>query len=124
VLAIMVEAKLVISMAKTMIYPAATRYLTDLATSSASLSAMGIDVGKDAAIKIANEIKAMMACVEDLGVAVEKHDFASDEEHLTYCATTIRGLMDQTRVHADALEAEVADDLWPLPTYQEMLFIK
>ncbi len=32
--------------------------------------------------------------------------------------------MDQTRVHADALEAEVADDLWPLPTYQEMLFIK
>jgi glutamine synthetase len=28
------------------------------------------------------------------------------------------------REAADALEALVADDLWPLPTYQEMLFIK
>ena len=28
------------------------------------------------------------------------------------------------RDHADALEDMVADDLWPLPTYQEMLFIK
>jgi len=25
---------------------------------------------------------------------------------------------------ADELEGMVADDLWPLPTYQEMLFIK
>ena len=32
--------------------------------------------------------------------------------------------MDDVRTDADALEAEVADDLWPLPTYQEMLFIK
>jgi glutamine synthetase len=32
--------------------------------------------------------------------------------------------MDDVRADVDALEAEVADDLWPLPTYQEMLFIK
>jgi glutamine synthetase len=31
--------------------------------------------------------------------------------------------MDQVRTAADALEGLVADDLWPLPTYQEMLFI-
>jgi glutamine synthetase len=124
VLAITVEAKLVVSMAKTMIYPAAARYLAELAQGAASLSAMGIDLGKETAAKIAAELTAMMACVKDLGVALEKDDFASDEEHLSYCATTIRGLMDQARIHADLLEAEVADDLWPLPTYQEMLFIK
>ena len=28
------------------------------------------------------------------------------------------------RKYADELEGWVADDLWPLPTYQEMLFIK
>ena len=28
------------------------------------------------------------------------------------------------REAVDALEGLVADDLWPLPTYQEMLFIK
>jgi len=32
--------------------------------------------------------------------------------------------MQQVRQYADELEAIVADDLWPLPTYQEMLFIK
>ncbi|HYO97156.1 MAG TPA: hypothetical protein VER33_21750 [Polyangiaceae bacterium] len=32
--------------------------------------------------------------------------------------------MAKVRAAADALEGVVADDLWPLPTYQEMLFIK
>ena len=27
-------------------------------------------------------------------------------------------------LYSDALESIVADDIWPLPTYQEMLFIK
>ena len=30
----------------------------------------------------------------------------------------------KVREFADKLEGLVADDLWPLPTYQEMLFIK
>jgi len=124
VLAITVEAKLVISIAKTMIYPAATRYLSELAATAASLSAVRVNLGNETAAKVAAEADAMMSCVKELGDALEKEDFASEEDHLTFCATTIRGLMDQTRVHADALEAEVADDLWPLPTYQEMLFIK
>ncbi|MBA3299220.1 MAG: glutamine synthetase type III, partial [Thermoleophilaceae bacterium] len=32
--------------------------------------------------------------------------------------------MDEVREVADRLERIVADDLWPLPTYAEMLFIK
>jgi glutamine synthetase len=31
--------------------------------------------------------------------------------------------MEAVRVAADILEGTVADDLWPLPTYQEMLYI-
>jgi glutamine synthetase len=31
--------------------------------------------------------------------------------------------MTTVRSAADELESLVADDLWPLPTYQEMLFI-
>ncbi len=31
--------------------------------------------------------------------------------------------MAEVRTAADALEGVVADDLWPLPTYQEMLYI-
>jgi glutamine synthetase len=32
--------------------------------------------------------------------------------------------MDAVREVADQLEGIVADDLWPLPKYQEMLFVK
>jgi glutamine synthetase len=32
--------------------------------------------------------------------------------------------MEAVRELADALEGIVADDLWPLPKYQEMLFVK
>ena len=43
---------------------------------------------------------------------------------MQYLSKTIRPLMDEVREYADGLEAEIADDLWPLPSYEEMLFIK
>ena len=35
-----------------------------------------------------------------------------------------KGAMEELRHWADRLETMVADDLWPLPSYQEMLFMK
>jgi glutamine synthetase len=119
-----VEAKLVISMAKTIIYPAAVRYLANLSETIAKASAIGISLEKTTAEKVASLIQLMMDMVSKLTDASAKHDFATTEEHLQYLAQTIRPLMDKVREYADALEAEVADDLWPLPTYQEMLFVK
>ena len=37
---------------------------------------------------------------------------------------TVIPAMDAVREVADRLEKLVADDLWPLPKYEEMLFIK
>jgi len=124
ILSIEVEAKLVIDMAKTLIYPAAIRYLADLALTNSSLVDMEIDLDNSTAISVAAEANAMMEAVGKLSEAMEQHDFASTEEHMQFCAKTIRALMDEVRSHADALETEVADELWPLPKYQEMLFIK
>jgi len=124
VLSIEVEAKLVIDMAKTMIYPAAMRYLSDLGMTAASMVDMGVELDGTIAKTVADEVNAMMSAVAELAEAVEKHDFDSTEEHMQFCANVIRGLMDEVRLHADALEAEVADELWPLPKYQEMLFIR
>lgn len=118
-----VEAKLVVNMAKTIIYPAAVRYLGELAKTIDSLDEIGIEFGKDSAVKVVELAKSMMASVEELSDMMTKH-FMSVEEHMQFCAQTIRPLMDKVRESADALEGEVADDLWPLPTYQEMLFIK
>lgn len=124
ILSIEVEAKLVISMAKTLIYPAATRYLTDLAGTIAGLKEIGVDFDAESAQKVASLTKSMMDSVSKLASALNSHDFDSTEAHMQYLVKTVRPLMDDVRKYADGLEAEIADDLWPLPTYQEMLFIK
>jgi len=122
--AINVEARLVISMAKTSIYPAAMSYLSSLSDTLTKLSALKIEASPEQATKVAGLAKSMMASVAKLTEVTAKHDFESIEGHLTYGAKTIKPLMDDVRKYADLLEAEVADEDWPLPTYQEMLFVK
>ncbi len=124
ILSIEVEAKLVIDIAKTTIYPAAIHYASDLTMTSAGLSEINIDMDNSIAEKVAVETNAMMAAVTKLSAAMDKEDFASTEDHMQYFANDICSLMDEVRAHADILETEVADELWPLPKYQEMLFIK
>ncbi|MDJ0673770.1 MAG: glutamine synthetase III [Microcystis sp. M53598_WE2] len=123
-LAIEVEAKLVVSMAKTIIYPAAVRYLSELSLAIANAAAIGIEMDKERAQTVSNLIKLLMDGVSKLSEAMAKDDFDSIEEHMQYSAQTIRPLMDKVREYADTLEGEVADNFWPLPTYQEMLFVK
>ena len=123
-LAIEVEAKLVVSMAKTIIYPAAVRYLSELSLAIANAAAIGIEMDKERAQTVSNLIKLLMDGVSKLSEATAKDDFDSIEEHMQYSAQTIRPLMDKVREYADTLEGEVADNFWPLPTYQEMLFVK
>jgi glutamine synthetase len=42
----------------------------------------------------------------------------------TYFSRTVLPAMLAVREVADKLEGLIANDLWPLPTYQEMLFVK
>jgi glutamine synthetase len=124
ILSIEVEAKLTIDMAKTLIYPSAVNYLAELAAAASGMKKMKISFDKSTAKLIAEETNAMMDAVNDLSAATGEDGFESTELHMKYCAETLRGLMDEVRLHADRLECEIADNLWPLPKYQEMLFIK
>jgi len=117
ILSLEVEANLVVEMATTMIYPAAVSYLSSLGSVSAGLTPSPADAVTEAA-------NAMMSAVGALSEAIETEDFASTEAHMSFMADTIRGLMDDVRTAADTLETLVDDQLWPLPKYREMLFIK
>jgi glutamine synthetase len=119
-----VETKLVLNMAKTMVYPAAVEYLAQLSGTINALGGLGISLEKTSAETISSLANGLMGAVANLGNAFAKEDFASTEEHMTYCATTLRPLMDEVRSYADQLENELPDSFWPLPSYQEMLFIK
>jgi glutamine synthetase len=122
--AIAVEGRLVVNIAKTQLYPAAMSYLSELSDTLTKLSALKIEASTEQATKVAGLSKDMMASVAKLGEALANHDFANTEEHLQFSAKTIKPLMNDVRKYADALEAEVADAHWPLPTYQEMLFVR
>lgn len=124
ILAIEVEAKLVVSMVKTGIYPAAVKYLAELSSTLSSLKGNGITLDAGRLTSISESLNSLTAIIEKLSAAIAQHDFATIEDHLQFCAKTIRPLMDEARAFADSLETEISDELWPFPTYQEMLFIK
>ena len=73
---------------------------------------------------VAEESNALISAADALDHAMGLHDFATTEEHMHYCADTLRSLMDEVRARAETLETLVADSHWPLPKYREMLFIK
>jgi glutamine synthetase len=100
------------------------KYISELSSTNASLAGIGIGLDKDSLESLVSLSNSMMSSVATLSEAIDKHDFDSVEEHMTFCAKTICPLMLEVRESADALEGLVADEYWPLPKYQEMLFIK
>ncbi|MFQ5399934.1 MAG: glutamine synthetase III [Anaerolineae bacterium] len=123
VMAVQVEARLTLRMGRTMIYPAAVRYQTELASVAASLKQAG--VAADSAV-----LDKVTACIKELDKSLTTleslmgHEDDDLEAEARFMCDKILPAMTAVRAHADALESIVADDLWPLPTYQEMLFIK
>ncbi len=123
VMTINVESNLMVEIAKTMIFPAAIRYQGELATSLANLKLVGIDTDADTLTYITELIADLQGCIkalEDAKAATPE----DEEEACRFCCDSVLPAMVKLRAVVDKLEAIVADDLWPLPTYQEMLFVK
>jgi glutamine synthetase len=123
ILAIDVEAELTLEMATTVILPAAIRYQTELATNVASLKAAGVEADLGTLTEVSGKIAELKAGIATLRSEIDHDDIESTEKHAEHCQKGLLPAMDSVRAAADALETMVADDLWPLPTYQEMLFI-
>ena len=85
---------------------------------------MGLSLENTGIETVVSEANAMMSAVHQLSAALAQQGFGSEEEHMKHCSDVLCALMLEVRKHADALEGLVDDELWPLPKYQEMLFIK
>ncbi|QGJ70016.1 Glutamine synthetase catalytic region [Planctomycetales bacterium 10988] len=121
---IQVEANLTVEIAKTKIFPAAIRYQNELASTCANLKLVGYDFDTDTLDKVTELVK----CLQDSVANLEKtmahegsEDLQAESRHM--CDDVLPAML-EVRKFADELETWVADDIWPLPTYQEMLFIK
>lgn len=118
-----VEANLTLEIGATTILPAALRYQTELAQNVAALKAAGVEADTATLTSVSEPIAALRSGLAALTDALA-HEH--DEDPLvaaTYARDVVLPAMAAVRSAADTLEGLVADDLWPLPTYQEMLYI-
>jgi glutamine synthetase len=122
-LTIAVEAKLVLEMGTTIVLPAAMRYQTELAQNVATLKAAGLEPDMTALESVSAPLVDLTAALETLKSALSDHSAASALEEATHAQKELLPAMEAVRAAADTLESIVADDLWPLPSYQEMLYI-
>jgi glutamine synthetase len=108
-----IESETASSIARTMLLPAAVRHLTQLI-----------------ACERGGLIDEFAPHVEEFHAAIVALEKANEDPGLEglelahYMRDTVVVAMNDVRAIADQLEKLVADDLWPLPKYSEILFIK
>jgi len=121
-----IESKLTRFMGQTQILPACLRYQAEVATSVSATKTAGVDsAGQLGLLKIiTNGIAELQKCLADLDHALDHHAAGELIDHAKYSRDKVIPAMNAVRVAADKLEVVVADDLWPMPTYREMLFIR
>lgn len=119
------EANLAIRMARTIIFPAAMRYQGELAGTAAQMQAIGKEFKTVTLDEVTVHLRALQAATARLEEVLS--DVAAQGEGLEaarrYCEEVLP-VMSEVRCCADLLETRVADDLWVLPNYQEILFGK
>jgi glutamine synthetase len=111
-----IEGETAASIAKTMLLPASARHLALLLSAQ-----MG---------ELASETEGLIASLLDAIRELENANLEENQpegdllQHAEYMRDTTIPAMDAVRTAADTLEKVVADDLWPLPKYSEILFVK
>jgi glutamine synthetase len=121
--AVNVEANIVVEMVSTKYLPAAIRYQTELATNVVALTSAGAKADPTLLGKVGSLIDALQVELAKLEALRANHVHGLAAEAAHFCHEVLPQLL-ATRKVVDALEAVVADDNWPVPTYEEILFIK
>ena len=109
-----IEAETADTIARTMILPAAMRYL-------ALIGEAGVETVEAETRGLVDSLASALA---DLKEANSYPDGVEGLDLAIYARDNQLAKMAETREIADQLEKVVPDDLWPLPKYSEMLFIR
>ena len=113
-----IEANCALEMARTMILPAAVKYLGELAPAAAA--SKGVKQMSDKIASLADKFVAAIDALEKAQHAA--HEAGSLKAEAKSFKEKVIPAQDALRAIADELESLVSDDLWPLPKYRELLF--
>jgi glutamine synthetase len=126
--AIAIEGQSALSIARTMILPAAQRSQLTVAQSVAAAKSAGMKIkAQEKRLKeLCGLVDGFVEAIDDLKAEfehAEAHDAAPDKHAKTYRDKVVPA-MGKLRVLADQLETMVDDAEWPLPKYREILFLQ
>ncbi len=121
-----IEAQLMVLMANRYILPAAYKHQEQLANTVAAVKAAGATAKQtrhalDDICKLTDEASVR---VDRLQALLEHEGNGDAGKHAKYFRDKVVPAMTALREVGDALENIVPQNLWPLPTYREMLFVK
>jgi glutamine synthetase len=121
-----IEGEMTADLARTMVLPAAVRYLNDLlgASSAANAAGIGADGVRRTAERLGKVIDDLVIALDEL--VVQNAELGGDDVHSKahHMRDHIVPAMAKVRSAVDRLEKVIPDDLWPFPLYRDMLFIK
>ncbi len=112
-----IEANCSLDMAKTMILPAAVTYLGQLASAGYS---KGVKTVADQVASLADDLVDAIHALEQ--AQHEAHEAETVQAEARAFADRVIPAQNTLRAVADELETLVADELWPMPKYRELLF--
>ena len=120
-----IEALAAIDMVKKQFLPAAIEYATFLADSVSSMKAVAVPAPaqEDLLKKLGGLLKAAYKGVTTLEGAVAKAQETADavKQAEAYRDKVVAGMV-ALRADVDAMEQIVPRDMWPVPTYTDLLF--
>jgi glutamine synthetase len=120
-----VEANLMVLMANRYILPAALSYQKEIAQSVAAVRSAGGSTVQGKKLlatytKLVDGFKVQTDALERL----LDHSAGSAEKHAKYTRDKVVPAMNRLRESGDKIEVLTPHEIWPLPTYREMLFVK
>lgn len=122
------EAKLMVELFKTIVFPIALRYQHELSQTIASAHEAKVSkLHLDAQLKTLKEVNALVEkgsqLTQNLAQISETAAKGTLEARAKCCAEQVSAAGEELRECVDQLETIVADPLWPWPKYRELLFM-
>jgi glutamine synthetase len=122
---LIIEAEAMIGITRTHILPAALRHQQSVAEAVHATEQAGVK-SPDTTAALKDSVTLVSHLRQTLAALERAVAFHHDDpfKHAQQINGEVRPLMAELRTQVDTLETHVAADLWPLPTYREMLFLK
>ncbi|HEU5255735.1 MAG TPA: glutamine synthetase III [Vicinamibacterales bacterium] len=121
-----VEGQLMVLMANRYIIPAALEYQKQIGQSVTAVKQAGGSTpqGKKLLSKYTKLVDQFKVQADALAAALDHKSNGSAEKHAKYMRDKIVPTMAKLRTVGDDIEVLTPHEIWPLPTYREMLFVK